>query len=159
MLANLGILGGLFSTGLSILGQSQQAKAQKRAAQYNASLMEAEAANLESQTAEGIARQRRENRARMADLRARMAASGTLTTTGTPAILQGETAARLSLGIADAARSAAMEAASLRARGAMGLWEARQAASASRLNILSTAVSGLSRTATQYHQGRQTGLF
>lgn len=159
MLANLGIIGGLFSTGLSIFSQGQQAKAQKRAAAYNASLMEAEAANTESQTAEAIARQRRENRSRLAELRARTAASGTLTTSGTPAILQGETAARLSLGIADAARTAAMDAAALRARGAMGLWESRQAARASRLNLLTTAVSGLTRTASQYQQGRQTGLF
>jgi hypothetical protein len=74
-------------------------------------------------------------------------------------LLAGESAARMELGIADAARAASMQAHSLRAQGQMGLWEAGQAAKANRLNMAATAVGGLSKAFNQYQEGSYQGLF
>lgn len=155
----LGLFGSLASTGFSIFGQYQQAKAAEEAAEYNNKLARAEAANLEAETAEQIKRRRIENRAGLADLRTRLASSGVVTTTGTPLLLQGEAAGRLELQIADAARSASMQAASLRAKGRMGLWEADQMNSASRLSMLGTAIQGIGSAFGKYQSGSYLGIY
>jgi len=158
-LAALGLVGSVASTGLSIYGQNSQAKAQQQAAAYNNALAAAEAKNLEAQTMEGIARQRRRNRSSLSELRARLAAGGTQSTTGAPLLLMGESAARMETSIADAARSTAMQAASLRAKGRMGLWEADTMAAATRTNMLATAVGGAASAFGQYQQGKYYGTF
>lgn len=154
----IGLVGGLASTGLSIYGQHQQGKAAEAAAKYNNTLAEREAANVEAQTSEGIKRQRQGNRSALAEIRARMATSGVQTTTGTPLVLMGETAGRMELSIADAARAANMQATSLRAQGQMGLYEAKQAASAGKLAMLGTGISGLTKAFGQYQEGSYQGL-
>lgn len=180
-LGAIGLVGSLASTGLSMYGQSQAAKAQGMAADYNArmandaaaynaKLAEGEARNREVETTVGIQRQRASNREALAALRTRMAASGVQTTTGTPLILAGESAGRLEIGIQDAARTAAMQAASLRAqgrmgiweadaRGRLGLWEAAQASSASRTGMLATGIQGAASAYGQYRQGKYTGIY
>ena len=70
----------------------------------------------------------------------------------------GEAAGRLELGIADAARRANMEASSLRAQGAMGIWEAKQQRSAANLSMLATGISGVSRAFGMYQQGSYQGV-
>ena len=157
-LGAIGLIGTVASTGLAIYGQRQQAQAQEQAAAYNNRLAQAEARNVESQTSEDIARQRTANRAGLASLRARMASSGVLTTTGTPLLLAGEAAGRLEVGIADAARRANMQAASLRAKGRMGVWEAEQYASAANLASIGTAVSGATRAFGMFQQGSYQGV-
>ena len=157
-LAAVGLIGTVASTGLSIYSQHQQAKAAEQAAQYNNELAQREATNRELETAQGIARQRANDRASLADLRTRLAGSGTLTTTGTPLTLMGEAAGRLELGIADAARRANMEASSLRAQGAMGIWEAKQQRSAANLSMLATGISGVSRAFGMYQQDSYQGV-
>lgn len=177
----IGIVGTLASTGLQMYGQHQSAKAQMEAAKYNAKaarlsaeynlkLAENEATNSENQTSEGVKRQRISNRSALADLRNRSASSGLRTTTGVPLMVAGESAGRMEIGIQDAVRASSMQAASLRAKGKMGLWEAdaagkmglweaAQAKSASRIAMLGTAISGATSAFGQYRTGKQQGLF
>ena len=154
----IGLLGTVASTGLAMYGQRQQAKAQVAAARYNNQLAEAEARNVELETGEGIKRQRMAARAGLADLRNRMAGSGLVTTSGTPLMVVGESAGRIEVGIADAARAANMQATSLRARGKMGLWEADQYSAASRLSMFATGLGGLTSAFGKYQEGRHVGI-
>ncbi len=155
----LGRIGGIASTGLSIYGQAQQSKAAQAAAQYNAVLAEREAKNLELQTTESIRRQRINNSGGLASLRNRLGASGVRVDSGVAADTLGEAAARMELSIADAARSASIEATSLRQKGAMGIWEAKQQKKASTLSMIGTGIAGLGNAASQYQQGSYTGIF
>jgi hypothetical protein len=87
-----------------------------------------------------------------------MASSGVLTTSGTPLLLAGETAGRMELSIADAARAASIQAASLRAQGKMGLWNAKQSADASKLAMFGTAISGATQAFGMYQSGSYQGV-
>ncbi|MGB1101109.1 MAG: hypothetical protein ACPG20_01315 [Pontimonas sp.] len=137
-------------TGVSIYSQNQQQKTTDRIAAHNNQLAENEARNRELESQEAIRRERRRKRAQMARVRNQLAAGGTLTTTGTPLAILGETASRIETGIADAYRRSNMDAASLRARGQMGLWEADQAAAGTNLAMAGTAIKGLSSAASAY---------
>jgi hypothetical protein len=180
-LGAIGLIGTLANTGLQMYGQNQSAKAQMQAAKYNANagrlsaeynlkLAENEATNSENQTSEGVKRQRISNRSALADLRNRASSSGLQSTTGASLLVAGESAGRLEIGIQDAVRASAMQAASLRARGRMGLWEAdvqgkmglweaAQAKSASRIAMLGTAIGGATSAFGQYRTGKYQGLY
>lgn len=138
------------STGVSIYSQQQQAKTQERAAAYNAELARREAKNRELESAEQIRRERIENRRRMARIRSQLSHQGIATTTGTPLAILGESAADLELGIADAVRRTSIEAASLRAQGQMGLWEADQASRAANINSVATGIAGVGKAFGSY---------
>ena len=155
----VGLIGTVASTGLQLYGQHQQAKAVKSAASYNNNLAEAEAHNTELETAEAIKRTRINNRASLAEARASLSDSGTLTTSGSPLNLLGEAAGRMETGIADAARASAMETERLRQKGRMGLWEAKQQAKAIKLNMLGTGIAGLTKAASQFQEGSYQGLY
>jgi hypothetical protein len=132
------------STGVSIYGQQQQAKAATKAAEYNNILADQEAKNVELQNMEQLKRERIKNRRAMADIRNRMAQNGVLNTEGTPLAILGESSANFNLGIQDAARASNMQAASLRAQGQMGLWEAEQGQAAANINSVATVADGVS---------------
>ena len=138
------------STAASIYGQQQQAKAQTKAAQYNNALAHQEARNVEIQNVENLKRERIRQRKQLAEIRAQLAQSGTLTTEGTPLAILGESSANLNLGIQDAARAANMQAASLRAQGQMGLWEADQGQQAANINSVAAGLSAATSTYTGY---------
>lgn len=157
-LGAVGIIGSLASTGLSIYGQMQQAKAAEQAAEYNNKLAQNEATNQELQTSEAIKRQRQNNRSALAEIRTRLAGSGLQADTGTPLTVIGEAAGRMEIDIADAARRSAMQAESLRAQGRMGLWEADQQASASRLNMLATGIQGATSAFGMYQEQKYQGI-
>lgn len=155
----IGLIGTLATTTLSIVAQNQQVKAANKAAGYNATLANNEAANREAEATQAIIRQRATNRDALAELQNRLAATGTRTDTGTQLLLAGESAARMELGIADAARAASMQARALRAQGQMGLWEASQAAKAGRLSMLATGIGGLTKAFGQFQEGSYEGLY
>lgn len=158
-LGAIGLIGGLASTGLQMYGQHQQGKAATQAAKYNNALAEMEARNLEMETAEGIKRERINHRAYLAELRNRTAASGVQTDTGTPLALMGEAAGRLEIGVADAARKANMQSASIQAKGRMGLWEAEQFKRANKLAMIGTGIQGVTNAIGQYRTGKYQGTF
>ena len=143
-------LSSLVSAGVSIYGQRQAAETQQRAAEYNNKLAENEARHKELETAEQVKRRRLQDKREMATLRNNLAATGTLTTEGTPLAILGESAAFMDLAIQDAVRQSTIEAASIRAQGQMGLWNARQAKAASRISSVGTAFNGISNAAMAY---------
>ena len=137
-------------TGVAVYSQNEQQKTTDRLAAHNNQLAENEARNRELESQEAISRERKRKRAQMARIRNQLAAGGTLTTSGTPLAILGETSSRIELGIADAYRRSNMDAASLRARGQLGLWEADQAATGTKLAMAGTALKGLSSAASAY---------
>ena len=157
-LAVLPLIGSIASTGLSMYGQGQQAKAARQAAEYNNLLAQREADNREKEASQGITRERANQRAALAEISNRLAGSGVQTGTGTPLAIIGETAGRFEVGIADAARAASIQAASMRAKGAMGLWEAGQVSAAARTQMFATGIAGLSGAVSKYQQGTYEGI-
>lgn len=144
------IAAAVIGTGVSIYSQQQQAESAQRAAEYNNRLASQEAHNRELEAAEQARRARIENRRRMASIRARLAGSGTLTTTGTPLAILGESSSNLDLQIQDALRATNMQATAMRAQGQMGLWEAGQAQSAASLSAIGTGLGGFSSALSGY---------
>lgn len=156
----IGLIGGLASTGLQIYGMHQQGKAAKMTADYNNQLAQTEARNLELETSEGIKRERINQRGYLAELRARMGAGGGIQAdTGSALSLMGEAAGRLEIGVADAARKANMQSASIQAQGRMGIWEAKQANKANKIAMIGAGIQGLSSAFGQFQTGKHYGNF
>lgn len=138
------------STAATVYSQQQAAATQTKAAEYNNKLAEAEAKNRELEMAEQLKRQRIKDRRAMAQIRNRLANSGTLTTEGTPLAILGESAANFNLGIQDAARASNMQAASLRAEGQMGLWNAAEGQKAANIESVATVANAAASAYTGY---------
>lgn len=146
-------------TGMQMYGQRQQGKAAMQAAEYNNRLLQAEARNKELETHEAIKRQRESNRSTLSSMRNQLASSGFVSDLGSSLLLQGETAGRMELAIQDAARSANMQATSLRAKGAMALWEGKQTKYASNLSAIATGIEGVGKMAQTAYTGKTQGTF
>lgn len=146
-------------TGVAIHGQQQAAKAAEDAAEYNNKLAEIEARNREAEAAEQIRRERIAKRERIGALRARLAQSGSLLTSGAPLAILGESSARMEIALKDAARATSMESASIRAAGKMGLWEADQARTAANYQSAATALQGASSTVSSAYDFNKKGAF
>ena len=153
----IGLAGGLLSTGLGIYGARQQASAAGAVADYNNTLAQREAANLQSENAENINRQRINNRRNLSTLRLRAAQSGTVTSSGSAARVLEDAAGTMEIGIADAARSANMQAESVLARGRMGMWEAEQQKKAAKLQAFGMGLQGLTSAAGTAYQNYRVG--
>lgn len=144
-------------TGIGVYSAIDQAQTAKEAAKYNAEAASAEALNRETLAAESSRRLRAENRRRMATLRNNLAGTGVLSSEGTPLAIIGENAANLELGVQDAARAAAMQAQSLRAQGAMSLWEGDQQARGALIGGGASLLGGLGSIGSTYASGVRTG--
>jgi hypothetical protein len=155
----LALVGTVASTGLAMYGQHQQSRAQIEAARYNQKLAEIEATHRETEAREGISRAAEQNRSQLSHLRHRLSASGARIDTGTPLALMGEAAGRLHLSIADAGRAAALEARAVREQGRIGLWQAKTAAKASRLNMIATGIQGATSAFQTYDRGQHLGVY
>lgn len=156
-LAATGLLFSGLATGMGVYGQIQQGKAAVAAAQYNQKLAEAEAKNKEVEFVEGSRRARTNQDRQMSAIRARLANSGVQTTTGSPLDIFGDTASAFQTSVSDAARAANMQAAAMRQKGVMGLWEAKQQKSASMYAAFGTGLSGFSNMAGQYSNLKYQG--
>ena len=159
VLAYTAIAASVVGTGISIYSQQQQAKSQEAAADYNNDLAEQEARNAELEAAEQAKRQQITKRRELSRLRTDLIGQGTLTTTGSPLAILGESSATMDLSIADAARASHMQAASFRSQGRMGLWEASQARTAANLNSLATGISGIGSAASTGYSLNYQGAF
>lgn len=140
----------LASAAVTIVGQEKAADAADDAA-YNEKLrLDAEAANREMEAAEQIRRKRENDRADLAAVRARLAVSGSETTSGDPLAILGDLAANQDLEIQDAVRAANMQAASLRAGGTMALWEADANRAATTNKQIATGVKAIGSSYSTY---------
>jgi hypothetical protein len=147
------------STGISMYGQKQQAEAATAAAKYNNKLLNAEADNLATESREAQTREIQRNRRQLSALRSSLSQQGTVSSSGSPLAILGESATNLSLGIADAARRTDMQTRALRAQGQMGLWDAKQQQTATKINMVSTAIGSASKAASSVVDYKYKGIF
>lgn len=167
------------SSGLQVYNQIEQGRTAGRVAKYNneqATLdaeaqkanLEAEARNQEAETMEQTKRARINQRRAMATQRASLSSQGTLTTTGTGLAILGETAGSFQTMISDATRASAMQTASIRRAGEVGVWdakrkntmrtwEAKQAKKASTLSAIGTGIQGVQQAVSAYGHNKYTG--
>jgi regulator of protease activity HflC (stomatin/prohibitin superfamily) len=104
-------------------------------------------------------RQRLRDQREKSAIRARLAQQGTLTTSGTPLLILGEVAANQEIAIQDAVRSANMQAASARAQGTMGLWEAESTSAALTNKSIAAGIEGISSAAKSFASASNDGAF
>lgn len=156
-MAPLGMVGGLLSTGLSMYGQMQSQKAAEQAAHYNNKLAKIEAENLQNETREQITRKRVSNREFLDQMKHKAAVSGLRSDTGASLIAAGEAAGRFDMEIADHARKASIQENSIRAKGRMGLWEAKVQGQATKMNMAATAIGGLGKTFSNFNRAKYVG--
>jgi hypothetical protein len=130
------------TTGVKLFGAHQANKAQQQAASYNNKLAQAEALNHMKENAEATKRKRKNNEAEIGAMKTRLAATGFESDTGTELDLVTEAAGRMELEIQDQGRSAQMRANSMRAKGKMGLWEAKTKSRATSIGMFNTVASG-----------------
>lgn len=156
-MAGIGMLFTGVSAGLQVYSQMQAGKTAERVAKANNKNAEIEARNQESEFAEGVKRDRINQRKQMSTLRARLSTQGTRTETGTPMDILGETAGNFQLAISDAARATTMQTASIRHAGQMGIWEAKQAKKASTIAAIGTGIQGITSAVSAYGHNKYTG--
>jgi len=153
------VISSVVSAATTIYSNEKAADAAEDLARRNQQQADAEARNRELEAAEAIKRQRLRDQREKAAIRARLAQQGTLTTSGTPLLILGEVAANQELAIQDALRSANMQAASARAQGTMGLWEAESTAAALTNKSIAAGIQGLSSAAGGYASASYQGAF
>jgi hypothetical protein len=157
--AVISITTALASAATAIISNEQASDAAEDAAFANKLRADAEARNREMEAAEAIKRQRERDKREKSAIRARLSQSGTLTTSGTPLIILGEVAANQDLAIQDAVRATNMEAASLRAQGTMGLWEAESTSAALTNKSIASGIQGVTAAASGYSDFKYNGAF
>lgn len=153
----LGILFSLASTGLSMFAAHSQGKAAMQQASYSNEIAQQKARNTENEFHERTLRQRRADRETRANITASQAKSGIVTSSGSALRIIGEAAGRQELAIADAARTANASAAADRHRGAIALYEGRQAKSAARMSMLGIGLQGASQAFSTIRTGQYQG--
>lgn len=137
------------AAGVQVYSAEQQAEVAEDTAKYNNQIAKTQATNAELENAEAIKRERARNRRQIGEIRARLAAGGTLTSEGAPLAILGESAENFELGIQDAARASSIQAANIRAQGAMSLWEGTQQAAATRISGYAQAAETVSNYTTR----------
>ena len=157
--AYIAIATALASAAVTIVSADKASDAADDAALANKRIADAEASNRELEAAEAIKRQRERDKREKSAIRARLAQSGTLTTSGTPLLILGEVAANQELAIQDAVRATNMQAGSLRAEGTMGLWEASTNRAANANKSIAAGIQGLSTAAGGYTSASYNGAF
>jgi hypothetical protein len=143
----------------TIVSNEKASDAAEAAALANKQRADAEARNRELEAGEAVKRQRERDKREKAAIRARLAQSGTLTTSGTPLLILGEVAANQELAIQDAVRSANMQANSLRSEGTMGLWEADTTRAALTNKSIAAGIEGISSAASGLSSASYNGAF
>lgn len=146
----------IVSTATTLYAADQQKEATEAAAFANKQRLDAEARNREEEAAEAIKRQRLRDKREKAALRARLAQSGSLTTSGTPLALLGDLAANQELAIQDAVRAANADATALRDKGNMGIWEAKQSNAATNNQAIGATLDGVSSGIGLYTRTKRT---
>lgn len=145
------------ATALTAGLQIMQARNAKEAGQIQAKQIKAEQNNAELEAAEAMKRQRIASQRHLSSLRARLSATGTVTTQGTPLAILGENVANIELGFQDAARRSAMQSASMAAAASNAKWQGSQAQTAGIISAGGTLANGIGQTFNNYSQGVYNG--
>ena len=135
-------IGSAYGTYASVQGQRQAAKGAQRAAEWEAQRQRSEAERERIAADEQARRQRMAAKEQLGQLRARMAAAGVITTTGSPLTALGEAAGRLELQTYDIFDQAQQRYAARQAAAQAALFEGAQTASSLRTRATGTLLSG-----------------
>jgi hypothetical protein len=145
-------------TGMSVFGQLQQGKSDKRVAEFNARQQEAEAANVELESRESTRRGRRENERILGSQKAAAAKSGVVISTGSPLAAMAENAALLEMDVLDEKRAATMRANQLRTGAQLSIMKGKESKKASKIAAFSTLLSGAAGMGGKVSNYRRKGV-
>lgn len=145
----------VISTGATMYGQRQAAKAQEDAAEWNADQMRKQARYEESVAQKNMRRERENNRRELARRRASSARGG-LAETGVVADNLIEASERHQQEIDDIWERASTVAQTQRSKANMSIWEGKVAKQAAKTAMWGTAIGGVSDAALT---AKQAGLF
>ena len=144
------------SAGVAAHGQYQAASAAQDAANYNNQLAQDEARVKENENHENVIRQRADKRKALAQARARLAVSGAAQGAGSSVDILTALDTRLETQIQDSARSAQLEARSIRYRGEVAKFEGQQQARALRVQGFTTLLDGAKSATSQFSQAKSS---
>jgi hypothetical protein len=150
MFAIIGLILSAIGTGVTFVAAQRAASNAEAAAKAEQEAAYAQARNEEQQNAEAIARERINNRRRLARLHAEMAGTSGMVMDGSNMDVFGETSGGMELKIQDAARAGAMEAQNLRSKGSMALWEGRMQAASTRISSYGSLLTSGASLAKDY---------
>lgn len=143
-------------TGVAVYGQAQQAKTAKAVGKYNAELAENQAAQVEMDAREALKRKRDQARQFAAIQRSRIAKAG-VAEEGTPLEILAETAGELELDALAFSRATGIQADSLRGDARLSRYMGANAASAAKIGMGASLLSGASQMAGMGYQYRREG--
>jgi hypothetical protein len=155
-LAIVAIAATVAGAGVAAYSANEQAKSQQKMANYNASLMDSEAAQRNADARTAANAQRAQNDALRAKQRALYAKAGVVSA-GTPLLVQAEQAATMELAALDIERTGNLEAARMRSQADMDRMSGRAARSAGRLQVAGTVLQGAGSSSSMYVNSKQNG--
>lgn len=142
---------GIGSTLMQGAAANDAAKAQNKA-------IKAEQRNKQLEFIEQMSRERAKSKRALSTIRARLAQTGTETTSGTPLQILGESAGNLELSFQDAARQQFIQDQSLSSAAAMARFQGRQAKTASYLSAGGQLLQAAGNLGTGYGRSVSQGL-
>jgi len=134
-------------TGVAVYSSSQQAKAAKATAAFNAKVLENEAAARADERAEMTRRERIKSR-RLKGRQRTMIAKAGVTESGSPLELMAETAGELELGVLDINRDMQAKQNRLTNKAAITRFEGASLASGKRMEGIGAGIGGIGQTAS-----------
>lgn len=137
--------------------QYSQAKAQEANLNYNAQLSENQAEQVQSEAVENTIRGRNNSDQQLATARARMAAQGTVSNTGSQAEVLSDIAGELEIGILDNYRTAQVQRNSLLNQAQVTRQEAKSVGSSGKLMAFSTLLSTAGSVAGSVGNAKASG--
>lgn len=156
-LAVIAIAATVAGAGVSAYAANEQAKSQQKMANYNAALMDNEAAQRAADARTAANAQRAQNDALRAKQRALYAKAGVVSA-GTPLLVQAEQAATLEMAALDIERTGNLEAARMRSQADMDRMSGRAARSAGRLQVAGTVLQGAGAASSMGANARYQGI-
>ncbi|WP_043588415.1 hypothetical protein [Geminisphaera colitermitum] len=148
VLAVTAVVASVAGAGVSAYSSIQQGKATERLNNYNAALAQQEASVKERDSRIAANAQREQNAALLARQRALYAKSGVVGTTGTPLLVQSETAATLERSALDIERTGNIEAGRYRQQAVLDRMAGKSARRAGTLNAGATILGGVGSAAS-----------
>jgi hypothetical protein len=137
------------STAYSAYSANEQGKAQQKLADYNAAVMEQDAMVAERDARIAANEKRRDNERFLSRQRALYAKAGVVGTTGSPLLVQAETAGTLERGAMAIDVAGANQGAALRQQSVLERFAGASARRAGRMNAIGEGLSGATKASSQ----------
>lgn len=146
-----------FGMGISLYGALSAASAAQDAGDLALRMREEEARILLEETTENVARARADGRRELAHMRATLAGTGTVLSSGSNQAVLAVASNRIETRIDDLARQGRLDARRIRYQGQLERWQAGTTASSLRLGALTDLAGGLSDYSATSFRLRRSG--